>query len=283
LNESNERLSPTPSPVAMRGWLPPLADDHDERPDARLPPLRIHHILVWTACSAFGMTAVHAMATRFGTSHLRSPANALPLIQVVFELTFGIGFGAHLLVCFAGMCWRRKGIAFPSQPGHWVAYASAVWQLAILAFGMVVVLANDESSILSDGRGSAIIVMLFLAIGGTGAMLMRAAKAFLRPWAAALAISGFSIVALMSAVILSWIAGLISTASAFLLGICFVSMAVACFGIVAALVVFLVAVWVDVRQRIPRHWAHWLAVWTLLAQIGALVLVTMIWPVFGYG
>lgn len=74
----------------------------------RLPPLRLHHFFVWTAVSA----ALLALSS-----------NTYAAVQVerwwmLIQLPDVLAAALAVTCCGLGLMWRRRGLPFPSQPGH---------------------------------------------------------------------------------------------------------------------------------------------------------------------
>jgi hypothetical protein len=85
-------------------------------PLAPLPRLRIHHILVWTAVTALWLTLARLVFDRFRDSA------GVQLSMMQFNLlAAAVVYGAATAVSGLGIYWRLRGLAFFTQPGHWVA------------------------------------------------------------------------------------------------------------------------------------------------------------------
>jgi len=100
-----------------------------------LPRLRIHHFFVLTTTFAVVMSVwlgiwrlirsvyPDAVAPGFGAE--------MPLVFGVYTLLPSVCIGIALL----GLAWRKRGISFPSQPGHWMAiYLAVTWAYEIVAW-----------------------------------------------------------------------------------------------------------------------------------------------------
>ncbi len=101
--------------------------------ETKLPRLRIHHFFVLTTVFAV------VMSVWLGILHL---VRAFQPNQAVPEFTTGISFffivqtlsqSACAAVALLGLAWRKRGVAFPSQPGHWMAiYLTIAWAYEIV-------------------------------------------------------------------------------------------------------------------------------------------------------
>ncbi len=103
-----------------------------------LPRLRIHHLLVLTTIFSVVMT-VHLGFWRF----LRSsqPDAVMPEISggiSILIIAQFLSISVYVATALFGLAWRRRGIVFPSQPGHWVAiYLAIAWAYeVVLSFTM---------------------------------------------------------------------------------------------------------------------------------------------------
>jgi hypothetical protein len=79
-----------------------------------LPPLRIHHFLGWMAVAGLF----------FGISGVGAPR---PVTLLTLSIVPGmLGSTMAATACLFGLWWRRRGIAFPRDPGHWICVVIAV-------------------------------------------------------------------------------------------------------------------------------------------------------------
>ena len=124
---------------------PPTASHPEPTgPTAPLPPLRVHHLLAWTAVTAVVLglnfsyrSAVSQIADWWWVASLPG------LMGSTLGFTIG-GFGLY---------WRRRGLPFPSQPGHgllifWLIEScfALLWQFPIALF-VAAVGGFDENNI----------------------------------------------------------------------------------------------------------------------------------------
>lgn len=253
MNEPNDRPTPVPTP----GWLPPLPDAREEPLDPRLPPFRIHHILVWTACSAVFLSMQQGWFAKIATLSeyvdLRSP-------MILFQSAFGaIVLGGYWMICLMGVAWRRQAIAFPSQPGHWLAVFNGILYVSSLLPMSIGFLLMDESWNhptwwLFTSTAIPLVVILCLIY-----MLVRAAALFGSSWKTTLIVLAIGLsLDFLAMLVMSmyWLFPLSSTIDSTEEVISTLSRL---FGYGAHVCVGLAA-WRDWRRDIARHWAHWIAV-----------------------
>ncbi len=100
-----------------------------------LPRLRIHHFFVLTTVFSIVMSA-HLGFWRF----LRSsyPDSVMPEISggiSVLLIIQMLSVSVCIAIAMLGLAWRKQGISFPSQPGHWmVIYLAVAWALEWVNF-----------------------------------------------------------------------------------------------------------------------------------------------------
>lgn len=75
------------------------------------PPLRIHHILIWTAVVAV-FVAVHMTLRRIGSLD----GVVFALMDLVDTLPQALAMG----VLMTGLLWRHRGLPFFDEAGHWL-------------------------------------------------------------------------------------------------------------------------------------------------------------------
>lgn len=79
------------------------------------PPLRIHHLLIWTALTA----AIISGCMTFDRWFRNGPAIENPVIIAGLVLLAAVVTGV-LTVVGSGIYWRRSGYVFPYAPGDWL-------------------------------------------------------------------------------------------------------------------------------------------------------------------
>ncbi len=98
-----------------------------------LPRLRIHHFFVLTTVFAVVMSVWLGL---FRLIYYLRPDAGKPEFGAGMSLIFSVQ-SLSQSVCFSitllGLAWRRRGIYFPSQPGHWMAiYLTITWAYEIV-------------------------------------------------------------------------------------------------------------------------------------------------------
>jgi hypothetical protein len=97
----------------------------------KIPPLRIHHILIATTVTAVFLSITRTLERQdvLGfASFIRSNLGVLYAVCTSLALT-GIGIGCY---------WRANGITFFHQPGHWllVKKSLGIWILLLAAYSV---------------------------------------------------------------------------------------------------------------------------------------------------
>ncbi len=94
---------------------------HDETAEAELPRLRIHHFFVLTTVFAVVMSAhlgiLHLIRSLYPDAEIPKLTTGKSLIYLVYTFPQS----ACIAIALLGLTWRRQGISFPCQPGHWIA------------------------------------------------------------------------------------------------------------------------------------------------------------------
>lgn len=207
-------------------------------PYVGLPPLRIHHLVAWTAATGLVMS--------FSMWFDRTMRNGPPVEDPgVLALLFVAAITVPGALCFAGygLYWRRQGGPFPAQPGEWLlvelaaaACGVAGWFAAMFAVFLIEEDWLDGFRVLSTaGLALAFAVLnVYVAARHCDTTMWRAVFWLL----AATSLGGW----------ISWFLFSSVTAAA-----------------------VAVAAWNDRRRRPARHWTHWLgaAYWAALCVAGA--------------
>lgn len=113
---------------------PPLGPDP--------PPLRIHHLLIWTTLTA----AIISGCMTFDRWARNGPRISNPVI--IAGLVLGAVVIAGALTCVGcGFYWRRRGFAFPQSPGDWlltIISASVVGLCTVYALFLAIFFASRD-------------------------------------------------------------------------------------------------------------------------------------------
>jgi hypothetical protein len=91
-----------------------MAASDDETSAGLAPLLRIAHLLCWTVASALGFAAYHGITPKLGP-------NAPRVFLGVYDSVMGLALGT-ILTGVGIMAYRhwRRGMSYPSLPGHWL-------------------------------------------------------------------------------------------------------------------------------------------------------------------
>ena len=107
----------------------------DETTVAELPRLRIHHFFVFTTVFAVVMSVWLGIWRLIRTAY---PDAAIPEFGTGMSLLFSVQTlspSTCIGIALLGLAWRKWGISFPSQPGHWMAiYLAITWVYEIALF-----------------------------------------------------------------------------------------------------------------------------------------------------
>ncbi len=103
------------------------AAESDSAP-AELPRLRIIHLLGLTTVFSVVMSTylVFMRLLRFSQPNMEMPeiSGGISILMIVQFLSISV----CIAVVAFGFAWQRRGITFPSQPGHWVAvFLTLTW------------------------------------------------------------------------------------------------------------------------------------------------------------
>lgn len=107
------------------------------------PPLRIHHLLIWTTLTA----AIIAGCMSFDRAARNGPA--IKSKAIIAGLVLGaVVIAGVLTVVGSGVYWRSRGVAFPQSPGDWllviIAAAVAGFCIAFAAFLAIFFTIGDD-------------------------------------------------------------------------------------------------------------------------------------------
>ena len=92
-----------------------------EAAEAELPRLRIHHFFILTTVFA---VVISAHLGIWNLLRAYQPSQTFPELTTGISLLFlvqAFSQSACIAIALLGLTWRRQGIPFPSQPGHWMA------------------------------------------------------------------------------------------------------------------------------------------------------------------
>ena len=209
------------------------------------PPLRIHHLMTWMAATA----ALISICLWFDRTMRNGPpiTNGVVIAALVM---FAIAVAGALNFAAWGLAMRKRGHAFPLQPGDWLVLmvaVAAVWFAASVILSFAVFFALGPGAFAVVWVSSRLALLVGLMVTCVGIARPRSDTAM---WRAAFLL-------LAAVPVLVWAVGATAAATA----------------IVAALNL---ASWSDWRRRMPRSWMHWIGVIlvaTLVISCGVISLI----------
>lgn len=213
-----------------------------------LPPLRIHHLMIWMTVTALLVSG----SVWFDRTARGAPPIANKLV-VAGLIGIAISVAGALFCAGWGFKWRARGCAFPAEPGQWL-----VAGIAAVAVGFFLWVAGTFAVFFIEEDWMEAFQWVFIAAAGFGLM----AKSL--------------VVARRHCHTTAWRALFYYLAA--LPPICVLlqrvrpPLIVYCIGIAAAILLW--AVWRDVERKQIRHWTHWFGVGAsglLLICFGALM------------
>jgi hypothetical protein len=104
-----------------------LAPTHD----ASRPHLRLHHFFALTAVAAVILALMGPVFAQWSESDNRLP-QALVVASMAWSLMYMFCIAVAATAVAYGVIWRRQGIPFFNQPGHWLLFEIGV--LGVLSF-----------------------------------------------------------------------------------------------------------------------------------------------------
>lgn len=128
----------------QRGWSPPPPGATWPASSAALPPIRLHHLFALTAVVAVLLGVKGPQSTRFppGIDFPVWWKTVLVGCGIIDTILCGI---AVTLVAY-GCTWRRRGIRFLHQPGHWLLVEISVSTVILAGWQVFVrILSNADN------------------------------------------------------------------------------------------------------------------------------------------
>jgi hypothetical protein len=99
--------------------LPPAADASQADSMSRRPQLRLHHFFILTAVAAALMAFLGPALARWTETDIEVP-KWLRLAYLILSMLYVFVIAAATTAMVYGVVWRRQGISFFDQPGHWL-------------------------------------------------------------------------------------------------------------------------------------------------------------------
>ncbi len=117
--------------------------DEPATPRTDLPPLRIHHLLAWTAVTGIMLAGQQGNSFQNAQMPFELPEWWRHAVLGVSALGAMMSAAAVTVVLF-GLYWRRHGVRFFYQPGHWLLVATAVLACASFIVMPIAQLASGD-------------------------------------------------------------------------------------------------------------------------------------------
>jgi len=244
-----------------------MSDAELESPPAQLPPLRIHHLMLWTAVSAVLFTVLKKAAVgEFGAQMFNG--GMLPTVLLESLALCGLGLGIF---------WWRTGLPFFTQPGHAAYVGFSLYALFHVTWTVLLAFSGPFMDYYGSGSWLSWLIMygwygLLLAQFGLNLFFAYRFRQPLR-WRWFFLLETLAVVLQVVGQFtfnfwVSWYA----VAGGDLSWITTVNMLVQILPEVLPIVCLVYVVIKDRTERIAYHWTHWLGVgiWfgTWLAMIG---------------
>jgi hypothetical protein len=244
----------------------------DELPPPRpcLPPLRLHHFFAWTAVSA----ALLALSRAFNLG----PVRIAPWWTIT-QLPSDFLFSLALTCCGFGLYWRRRGLNVPSQPGHGLLLTHAVGYIFSMGLSLLWLATFDPESSINRLQP----LMKWLTYGAT--LVTAGLNVWLAWWTrparrwqvfyliTALVTGNAYHNRILDAVLISPVSNLEWIGPGLATGMRFT---ITQMPWIAPAVALIVAVVLDRRDRIPRHWSHWAGIAAWLQFVPGLIVYLLI-------
>lgn len=245
-----------------------------------LPRLRIHHLLALTTAFSLVMAMHLGLMRLFQIYNPNAEMQELDNGISVLLITQWLPLSICITIALFGLAWRKRGIAFPSQPGHWIAlYLAFDFVLTLLlSFSMLIQQTNYDFALLSWVALIAnVLFHCFLVIFWGVAFLCEFDQIWRWGWAAMAIRSLFSILMTGLHVILKCVEWLIETfwyrhysleqwlTPPFGPSTGMWMMIITNYACIAF---FIAAIISDTRHKRRRHWSHWLV---LVSELLAVV------------
>jgi hypothetical protein len=208
-----------------------------------IPPLRIHHFMIWTALTA----VIIAGCMTFD----RTARNGQPIenqVIIAALMVTAVVVAGVLTISGSALRWRRQGVAFPNSPGDMLLISMTG---AVLAFVVTFALLFAIFFLIGDDDWFALYYLIVAAIVLVGWSYLQ-------------------------------IAGMLRHSNTWqwrvVFGILLLGPWVVGFFPIPVFIAFIASVlcasWVDWRKAIPRAWTHWCGVaFAILLGISLLCIV----------
>jgi hypothetical protein len=235
-----------------------------------LPRLRIHHLLILTTIFSLVMATYLGLMRLFQIYSPNAVMQELDNGISVLLITQWLPLSIFISIALFGLAWRKQGISFPSQPGHWLAlfFTFNFLLTLLLSFSMLLQQTDYDFALLSwVSLIASLLFHCFLVIFWGLAFLCELDPIWRWGWATMALRSLFSILMAGLHVILRCVEWLIETFwhrhypleqwLTLPLGPS-TGMWMMIFTNYACIAFFIAAIFSDTRHNRRRHWSHWL-------------------------
>jgi hypothetical protein len=139
---------------------------------ADVPPFRIYHLLGWILASALVLLESNVQTAVLNTSRLFGRLEVVETSrEAAFRYLMCLTIGGQLAIAGFGVTWRKRGLRFPSQPGHWLTILqAAVFFNLIGCQWWSIKLQRDEDPTAMDSGISRLLLLQFCLCVGIGAI-----------------------------------------------------------------------------------------------------------------
>lgn len=147
-----------------------------ESTSAGVPSFRIYHLLGWLLAAALVLLESNAQIAARNTSRLFGRMEVTETSQeAAFRYLACVAIGGQLAIVRFGAFWRKRGLRFPLQPGHWLTIVQVAVGFALIGcqWWSIKLQRNEDSTAIDSGISRLLLVSfcLFAAIGILGIWL----------------------------------------------------------------------------------------------------------------
>ena len=148
-----------------------MREPNDSTP-AGVPPFRVYYLLGWLLAAALVLLEGNAQTAARNTSRLFGRLEVTETSkEAAFRYMASLAIGGQLAIVGFGALWRKRGLRFPSQPGHWLT----ILQVAVF-LGLIgcqwwsIELQRDEDPTAMDSGISRLLLLTLCLFGGFGVL-----------------------------------------------------------------------------------------------------------------
>jgi hypothetical protein len=227
-----------------------------------LPRLSIQHLLAWTAVTALALLPYNLQQQSLAQNRAASSTAASTFTGI--SVVSAIAAGTYLFVAGCVLRWKRRGLQFGLQPGHWLALEGVLGFVLLCITWLTITLLQQTPTrigllitLLRMPMGLVVLLwFLWLAIRNRRESI---AWRFAYAWIAVLPIVMFFSMFIVSRLAVSVIGGGAVSPLAVVMG-----------GLAAIQATLVgLALLADRVGGVERHWSHWLAATARLLTMAA--------------